>query len=271
MIIDVEAPIEIETLVAVLSLGLCTALESQSLTIEEASGCLFSPYTMSLLRRVNASPDLVHLIHLGTELEDLESFTPNYFLRWLETMKVLALAILRSPPELSEHEYKEHWFQDNPRLVPVPLPDPLQKYPPDGTVTRDEKLYRMLMTAHDEHGDPFWGFLQELFSINYWNNSIPEDQADAVYRATIPEAQSLLRELYHRGFVFISRQYGYPPPSSRQFKVTEEEAEYVMADPQNWLGPELEGPAATCYHFCSNVPGETISRETITNLREKQP
>ncbi len=30
---------------------------------------------------------------------------------------------------------------------------------------RNEKLYRMLMTAYDDNGDPFWGVLQELASI----------------------------------------------------------------------------------------------------------
>lgn len=263
MVIDVDAPVEIETLVAVLSLGLCAALENQSLTIDEASGYLFGPYTMSLLRRVKASTELIDLIHLGSELEDVERLIPQSLAKTLNEMKTLALSILHSLPKQSEHDYRKHWFQDVPRLVPIPLPDPLREYPPDKMLTRDEKLYRMLITAYDERGDPFWSFVQELVSINYWDNPVPDEYADAVYQATIPEAQSLMHELMQRGLVYVTRSYGFPPPSSGQFRVADAETGYVVADPQNWLGPQYEGPAALYYQFCSIVPGEAITRDSV--------
>ena len=263
MVIDVDTLPEIECLVAVLSLGLCTALENKGLTVDEASSYLFVPYTISLLKQVGASPELVHLIHLGTELEDFESLLPERLPDRLNTMKALAASVLQAQPELGKHEYKEHWLQNIPRPAVVSIPDPLQVYPPDKMVTRDEKLYRMLMTAYDEHGDPFWGFVQELFLINYWNNPIPDADAEMVYQATVPEAQELLRELLRRGFVYAVRIYGYPPPSSERFMVAQEELQYVVADTQNWLGPLVEGPSALYYRFCSAVPSEAITRDHV--------
>jgi hypothetical protein len=79
---------------------------------------------------------------------------------------------------------------------------------------RNEKLYRMLMTAYDDNGDPFWGILQELASINHWNDDTfastgDEARAEAALLETVPEAQELMRELLRRGLVYITRTKGW--------------------------------------------------------------
>ena len=115
MTITVNSRVEIESLVAILSLGLCAALESDSATISEAENYLFSPYTMSLLEEAGVSEEVVYLVLRGTQLEDFEKIRPNTYQELLSQeinkMKVLALSILRSQPELSGRQYKEHWFQ----------------------------------------------------------------------------------------------------------------------------------------------------------------
>ena len=136
------------------------------------------------------------------------------------------------------------------------------------TITRREKLYRMMMTVYDEHGDPFWGVLHELASINHWYDDTfastsPADKAEKVLLETVPEAQALMRELLRRGLVYIKRVYGWPPPTTGTSKIMDEEVEAVISDTQNWLGPLDEGPSVIYYCFCSPIPGETITRETI--------
>lgn len=284
MTIDLDGQPETECLVAILSLGLCTALESKSMTIPEAESYLFSPYTMSLLRRAKASPDLVKLVHLGTELEDFESILPARLPDRLNTIKALALSILQSLPELSEHEYRKHWLQPQngdsspPDISGSPIPsreETLREYesssvasgvgdsPVSEKVDRDEKLYRMLQMAYDDHGSPFWGFVQELFSINHWDETVPDDEADAAYLATIPETQELMRELLRRGLVYVTRAQGFPPPSSGTSVVTKAEVERIIADRQNWAGPLGEGASAVYYSLCSAIPGASIIRDSV--------
>ncbi len=132
----------------------------------------------------------------------------------------------------------------------------------------NEKLYRMLMTAYDDRGDPFWGILEELALINHWNDDTfasgrDEAKAEAALVETIPEAQELMRELMERGLVYITRTQGWPPPSSGVARVTAGEVEAIIADAQNWLGPLVEGPDANYYSFCSTIPGETITQESV--------
>lgn len=282
MTIDVDSQPEIECLVAILSLGLCAALENKSLTILEAEGYLFSPYTMSLLRQIKVSSDLVKLVHLGTELEDFESILPARLPDRLNTMKALALSILRSLPELSEHEYKKHWLQpqNGDFLHPAVSGSPSSEgtirqqesssgasgaggSPVSETADPDEKLYRMLQVAYDDDGSPFWGFVQELLSINHWDETVPDDEAEAVYLATIPETQELMRELLQRGLVYMTRTQGFPPPSSGTTVVTEAEVDGVIADPQNWIGPPDEGASAIYYSLCSAIPGASIPRDSV--------
>lgn len=284
MIIDVDSPPEIECLVAILSLGLCTALENKSMTILEAQGYLFSPYTMSLLQRVKASADLVKLVHLGTELEDFESILPSRLPSRLNTMKTLAFSILQSLPELLEDEYKEHWLlpqnsfslrRDTGNNSSHIRADIVEEHKDlslslragslaaSETTDRNEKLYRMLLIAYDDNGSAFWSFVQELFSINHWNDTVSDDEADAAYLAAIPETQELVRELLRRGLVYITRTHGFPPPSIGTLVVTEAEIEDIIADQQNWIGPLGEGNSAIYYSLCSTIPGASITRDSV--------
>ncbi len=109
MIIKLEDRSEIECLVAVLSLGLCTALENKYLTIQEAEDYLFSPYTMRVLRQAETSAEVVGLIHLGTELENVQRIIPEQLQNSLNDMKSLSLSILQSQPESLEPKPK--WLQ----------------------------------------------------------------------------------------------------------------------------------------------------------------
>ncbi len=122
-----------------------------------------------------------------------------------------------------------------------------------------------MLTAYDDYGDPFWGFVQELVLINHWddlNGTLP----DKLFYETIPEAQELMRELLQRGLVYITRIHGYPPPTTGRFVVTEKEVEAIVADTQNWVGPIDEGPSAIYYCFCSTMPGVSITEDSLTSL-----
>ena len=140
----------------------------------------------------------------------------------------------------------------------------------DKEIDRNEKLYRMLMTVYDVNGDPFWGVVQELAAIIHRNDdtfSTRGDKADAAFIEAIPEAQGLMQELLKRGLVYVTRRYGYPPPSYKEEILTKAEAEKIMCDVQSWMGPIKEGPLVTYYRFCSTVPGKSITRDSILLLK----
>ena len=109
MFIEVESREEIDCLVAVLSLGLCMALEGGQLTINEANNYLFSPYSRSVLQEIRAGAEAVHVVDLGTWLEDYESMLPERLPERLNDMKLHSLSILQSLPK--SEEGKEKWLK----------------------------------------------------------------------------------------------------------------------------------------------------------------
>lgn len=63
LVIQVEDKTEIERLLSILSLGLCSALEQDALSIEAAERYLYSPYTLELLQeKLNISPEVLQVV-----------------------------------------------------------------------------------------------------------------------------------------------------------------------------------------------------------------
>lgn len=90
----------IEKLLAVLSLGLTEAIKASAIRIDEAEQMLYSPQVMKLLIDRGFSKELVDLIHLGTELEDLESLLPDRLKDNLSQMSDSAIDTLRKMPRI---------------------------------------------------------------------------------------------------------------------------------------------------------------------------
>ncbi|MGG5329883.1 DUF3969 family protein [Enterococcus sp. AZ163] len=58
-------------------IGLLDSLKSGILAIEECEQYLFSPYTLKVLRKKGIDKRIIDIVHLGTELEDIESLLPD--------------------------------------------------------------------------------------------------------------------------------------------------------------------------------------------------
>jgi hypothetical protein len=89
---------EAEQLVAVLCIGVCIALKSGTMSINEAENCLFSPYTISVLEQSGLSECAIELIHMGTELEDVESLAPDKLSDAIDELKNKAIGLLKALP-----------------------------------------------------------------------------------------------------------------------------------------------------------------------------
>ena len=95
-IIQLDNKIEIERLICILNLGICAALNSGSLTIEEAETYLYSPYTMEQLEKLGVDQELIELIQLGTELEDVKSLIPEKLSDSIEEIEMESIKFLKS-------------------------------------------------------------------------------------------------------------------------------------------------------------------------------
>ncbi len=89
---------EAEQLIAVICIGVCVALKYGTMSINEAENRIFSPYTISTLEHLGLSGRLIKLIHMGTELEDIESLIPDRLNAAINEMKDEAVDLLRSLP-----------------------------------------------------------------------------------------------------------------------------------------------------------------------------
>ncbi|MFS0656878.1 DUF3969 family protein [Bacillus sp. 179-C3.3 HS] len=98
----------LDKIVAMQILGVMTALKEGLITIEEAEKVIFSPRHMDLFKANGGSEELLNLIHLGTELEDVESVIPHELEASIEEIYVLCIRFLKKRTEckIEEHVFK---------------------------------------------------------------------------------------------------------------------------------------------------------------------
>ncbi len=93
---------EVSQMVAVMSLGMCTAIlhgrgsanVAGSLSIEDAERRLFNPQVLARLTELELPEALIEIVHLGTELEDVQSLIPDRLGESLAQMQAKALEFL---------------------------------------------------------------------------------------------------------------------------------------------------------------------------------
>ncbi len=75
--ISVNGKNEAERLLCILNIGVAACLKEGLISIEESENFLYSPYSMELLKEAKLDSEIIDLIHLGSELEDVESLIPE--------------------------------------------------------------------------------------------------------------------------------------------------------------------------------------------------
>lgn len=93
--IDIEGKKEIERILAILELGLLTALENNLISIEESEGYLFNPYTMRVMKDNEINESIIDIIHRGCELEDIQSLLPDKLFENVVSLKIKCINVLR--------------------------------------------------------------------------------------------------------------------------------------------------------------------------------
>lgn len=90
-----------ERMLLVTAIGLLHSCETGKISVDEVHAYLFNPYTLGILRKIDASPQLIDFFHHGLFFEDIEDLFPKQKLQeMLVEMKQKGLALL------SLYEYK---------------------------------------------------------------------------------------------------------------------------------------------------------------------
>lgn len=88
-----------EKILLFIILGLSKAIKEKCITINESEKILFSPLVMKRIKELNVSEDLVDLIHLGTELENIERLLPDKLFDNIEEIVDGSIKHLKDLPE----------------------------------------------------------------------------------------------------------------------------------------------------------------------------
>jgi len=89
-------------LLSLLAIGICDAIRCGHLTIRNAELLLFAPHAMD--RCQSLGNRIVKILHMGTELDDIQDLVPDEFAPTLERIRATALDVLADNADESFEE-----------------------------------------------------------------------------------------------------------------------------------------------------------------------
>ena len=98
MQLSIRGKHEMARIIGILQLGLLTALEQGIVSIEEAEGYIFSPYTAECLEQLEMDTRIVDVIRKGCELEDIVSLLPQHLPKTIVDLKDEVVRICKDIP-----------------------------------------------------------------------------------------------------------------------------------------------------------------------------
>lgn len=109
---------EANILVLVCTIGLLE-LENDLLTIEECDQYLFSPYSLDILQRKGINQSIIDIVHLGTEIEDIESLLPHLLESEIQKLHEAAKEQLRIIQSKEKNYSLKSWVDEDPKRLPI--------------------------------------------------------------------------------------------------------------------------------------------------------
>ncbi|HEX9062521.1 MAG TPA: DUF3969 family protein [Clostridia bacterium] len=107
--ISVRGKTEIERLILILNIGLMTAMEEGTIEPDETEYCLYSPYSLEVLKEKGVRKEIVDLIHKGLFIDDTKRLCndKSAYLKTVCEIKNEALRLLSTLPKVGEYS---HWL-----------------------------------------------------------------------------------------------------------------------------------------------------------------
>ncbi|MEH6944943.1 DUF3969 family protein [Bacillus sp. JJ722] len=95
---------QLEKLILVNISGVVECLRNKLITVEHAEKAIFSPYSIDLLKNKGICTEIIDLIHMGMELEDIESLMPEKLESSIAEIKSKTKSLLEKRKEVSFEE-----------------------------------------------------------------------------------------------------------------------------------------------------------------------
>ncbi|PYG90294.1 uncharacterized protein DUF3969 [Ruminiclostridium sufflavum DSM 19573] len=101
--VSVEGKNEIERFILFLNLAMTIAIKEGVISINDAENYIYNPYSLKKLNEMGINKKVSDLIHLGCELEDIESLIPHKLSKSIEEINRQSIKLLQEIQVESNH------------------------------------------------------------------------------------------------------------------------------------------------------------------------
>lgn len=115
---------EANVLVLVCAIGLLE-VENDLLRIEDCDQYLFSPYSLDILQRKGIDQSIIDIVHLGTEIEDIESLLPHLLEKNIRELQEAAKEQLKLVQSKEKNYELKSWIDEDPKRLPLSTESPI--------------------------------------------------------------------------------------------------------------------------------------------------
>lgn len=109
---------EANILVLVCAIGLLE-VENDLLPIEDCDQYLFSPYSLTILQRKGIDQSIIDIVHLGTEIEDIESLLPHLLEKNIRELQEAAKEQLKLIQSKEKKYELKSWVDEDTKRLPL--------------------------------------------------------------------------------------------------------------------------------------------------------
>lgn len=109
---------EANILVLVCAIGLLE-VENDLLRIEDCDQYLFSPYSLDILQRKGIDQSIIDIVHLGTEIEDIESLLPYLLEKNIRELQEAAKEQLKLIQSKEKKYELKSWVDEDTKRLPL--------------------------------------------------------------------------------------------------------------------------------------------------------
>ena len=106
--LSINSKSEEEKFLLITIIGITESLLKNAITICEAEGAIFTPYTVKILKDKKIDNEIVKLVELGCELENIESLLPHCLEEEILKIKDKAVELLI---KVERSKYIEKWLE----------------------------------------------------------------------------------------------------------------------------------------------------------------
>lgn len=111
--ISLEEVNDVQQFLLINIIGLMESLRNDCITITDAEVALFTPYSISILKKLDVNRDIIDLVSMGLELEDYESLIPYKLDERIDEIKELAIKKLKQMKNKERQMIQREKWIDN--------------------------------------------------------------------------------------------------------------------------------------------------------------